>query len=76
MGHKTKTRNYLRHETQCVIEFPTNKNPAQSRQKNAITVFEPPFHNSLPKYLRDIEKVKTEKEKIELDKFLELIPSW
>ena len=30
--------------------------------------------NSLPKSLRDIESVKTEKLKFELDKFLELIP--
>ena len=32
------------------------------------------LYNSLPKYLRDIESVKTEKFKFELDKFLELIP--
>ena len=30
--------------------------------------------NSLPKYLRDIESVNTEKFKFELDKFQELIP--
>ena len=30
--------------------------------------------NSLPKYLRDIESVKTEKFKYELDKFLKLVP--
>ena len=38
------------------------------------TVFGPQLYNSLPKYLRDIESVKTEKFKFELDKFLELIP--
>ena len=38
-----------------------NKNPAQSLQENAITVFGPRLYNSLPKYLRDIESVKTEK---------------
>ena len=48
--------------------------PAQSLQENAVTVFGPSLYNSLPKYLRDIESVKTEKFKFELDKFLELIP--
>ena len=37
-------------------------------------VFGPRLYNSLPKYLRDIESVKTEKFKFEIDKFLELIP--
>ena len=46
----------------------------QSLQENAITVFGPRLYNSLPKYLRDIESVKTEKFKFEVDKFLELIP--
>ena len=32
------------------------------------------MYNSLPKYLRDIESVKTEKFKLALDKFLEPIP--
>ena len=59
MGHKLITRKHPRHVTQCVIQYPTNRNPAQSL---------------LPKYLRDIESVKTEKYKFELDKFLELIP--
>ena len=39
-----------------------------------ITVFGLRLYNSLLKYLRDIESVKTEKFKFELDKFLELIP--
>ena len=73
MGHKIKTRKHPRHGTQCVI-YPTNRNPAQSLQENAITVFWPPLYNSLPKYLRDIESVKTEIFKFELGKFLELIP--
>ena len=54
---------------------PTNRNPAQSLQENAITVFGPRLYNSLPKYLRDIESVKIEKFKFEFDKFLELIPA-
>ena len=58
-------------EHMCVIQYPTNRNPAQSLQKNAITVFEPRLYNLLPKYLRDIESVKTEKFKFELDKFLD-----
>ena len=74
MGHKIKTIKYPRHGTQCVIQYPTNRNPAQSLQENAITVFEPLLYNSLTKYLRDSESVKTEKFKLELDKFLELIP--
>ena len=53
---------------------PDNRNPVQSLQENAITVFGPRLCNSLPKYLRDNESVKPEKFKLELDKFLELIP--
>ena len=74
MGHKIKTRKHPRYGSQCVIQYPTNRNPAQSIQENAITVFGPHLHNSLPKYLRDIESVKTEKFKFEREKFLELIP--
>ena len=74
MGHKIKTRKHPRHGTQCVMQYQTNRNPAQSLPENAITVFGPRLYNSLPKYLRDIETVKTEKLKFELDKFLELIP--
>ena len=74
MGRKIKTRKHPRHGTQCVILYPTNRNPAQSLQENSITVFGPRLYNSLPKYLRDIESVKTEKFKFEPDKFLELIP--
>ena len=48
--------------------------PSTIPSRNAITVFGPRLYNSLPKYLRDIESVKTEKFKFELDKFLELIP--
>ena len=57
-----------------VIQYPTNRNPAQSLQENAITVFGPRLYNSLPKYLRDIESVTAEKIKFELDKFLDTIP--
>ena len=46
----------------------------KSMQENAITVFGPRLYNSLPKYLRDIESVKTKKFKFELDKFPEFIP--
>ena len=73
MGHKIKTRKHPRHGTQCVIQYQTNRNPAQSLQENAITVFGSLLYNSLPEYLRDIESVKTEKFKFELNKFLELI---
>ena len=74
IGHTIKTRKHPRHGTQSVIQYPTNRNPAQSLQENAITVFRPRLYNLLPKYLRDIESVKTEKLKFALDKFLELIP--
>ena len=70
MGHKIKTIKHPRHGTQ----YPTNRNPAQSRQENEITIFGYRLYNFLPKYLRDIESVKTEKFKLEFDKFLELIP--
>ena len=74
MGHTIKTRKHPRHGTQCVIKYPTNRNPAQSLQENAITIFGPRLYNSLLKYLRDIESVKTEKIKFEIDKLLDTIP--
>ena len=37
-------------------------------------MFGPRLYNSLPKYLNDIGSVKSEKFKLELDNFLELIP--
>ena len=69
MGHKINTRKHPRHGTQCVIQYPTNRNPAQSLQENALTVLRPWLYNSLPKYLRHRKKFK-----FEFDKFLELIP--
>ena len=75
MGNKIKTIKHWRHRTQYVIQYPTNRNPAQSLQENAITVFSiGSVVHSLPKYLRGIESVTTEKIKFELDKFMELIP--
>ena len=74
MEHKIKIRKHPRHGTQCIIQYPRNRNPVQSLQENVITVFGNRLYNSLPKYLRDIESVKTEKFKFELYKFLELIP--
>ena len=38
MGRKIKTRKHPRHGTQYVIQYPTNRNQAQSLQENAITV--------------------------------------
>ena len=73
MGHKIKTRKHPGHGTQCVIQYLTNRNPAQSLQENAITVFGLRLYNLLPKYPRDIESVKTEKFKFKLDKFLAFI---
>ena len=71
---KTNTRKHPRHGTQCVIQYPTNRNPAQSPQKQAVTVLETRLCNSLPKKLRYIESVKTEKFKFEINKFQELVP--
>ena len=70
IGHTIKTRKHPRHGTQCV----KNRNPAQSLQENAITVFGPQLNQLVAKYLRDIESVITEKFKFELDKFLDTIP--
>ena len=73
MGRTIKTINHPRHGTQCVIEYPTKANTASPLKKiyNCVWAL---LNNSLPKYLRNIESVKTEKFKFELDKFLELIP--
>ena len=70
MGNKIKTRTHPRHGTQCVIQYPSNRNPAQTLQENTIIVYGPRLNNSLPKYLRDIGCVTTENLKFELDKFL------
>ena len=74
VGHQIKARKHPRHGTQWVINYPRNRNPVQSLRENTISVFGPRLYNSMPKYLKDIESVKTEKFKFELDKFLELIP--
>ena len=68
MGYKIETRKHPGHGTQCVIQYPTHRNIVKKNQENAITVFGPRLNNSLPKYLRDIESVKTPKLKFELDK--------
>ena len=70
---KMKIRNHPRRGTHCVIEYQTNRYPEHYLQENAITVFVPRLYNSLPKYLRDIKRVETEKIKFVLDEFLELI---
>ena len=74
IGYTIKTRKHPRHGTQCVIQYPTNRNLPQSLEENARTVFGPWLYNSLPKYLRDVKSVKTEKFKFELDKFLDTTP--
>ena len=74
MGRTIKTRKHPRHGTQCVIQYPINRNPAQSLQENAITVLGPGLYNSFGKISARHRKSKTEKFKFELDKFLVLIP--
>ena len=58
-GHRIKTINYPRHETQRVIYNPTNRNPYKYVQENSITVFGPHLYNSMTKYLREMRSVKT-----------------
>ena len=67
MGNKIKTRKHPRHGTQYVIQYPTKQKPSTILSRNVITVFVPRLYNSLQKYLRDIESVKTEKFKFELN---------
>ena len=54
-------------------EYQNIRNSALFFQENAITVLAPRLYNALPKYLWDIESVKTEKFKFYLDKFFDLI---
>ena len=47
IGYTIKTRKHPTPGTQCIIQYPTNRNPAQSLQENAITIFGPRLYNSL-----------------------------
>ena len=47
--------------------------PSTIPSRKCRNVFGPRLYKSLPKYLRNIESVKTEKFKFRLDKFLEII---
>ena len=71
MGHKIKIGKHQRHGTQCVIQYPTNRNPALRKCNNCVWAS---IVQLIAKYIRDNESVKTEHFKFELDKFLELIP--
>ena len=78
MTTKIKTWIHTRHGTQRVIEFrniqsPGFRNPAQSLQEYAITLFGPRLYILLPKYRSDNESLKTEKINFEFDKLLELL---
>ena len=46
MGHNIKTRKHPRHGTLCVIQHPTNRNPAHSLLENAITAIGLRLYNS------------------------------
>ena len=61
-------------EHSALFSIQQTETHAQSLQENAITVVGPRLYNSLPKYLRHIESIRTEIFKYENDKFLELIP--
>ena len=67
MGHKIKTRKHPRHRTQCVIQYPTNRNPSQSPSRKCNNCIWASVVQLVAKYLRKIESIKTKK-------FLELIP--
>ena len=71
--HKVKPEN-IQDGTLCAIEYSTNRNSAQSFQEKCNKcVLASLAQFAAYKYLRDIESVKTEKLKFELDKVLELI---
>ena len=46
MGHRIKNRKRPRLGIQCVIQYPINRNPAQSLPENAITVFGPRLYTT------------------------------
>ena len=52
-----------------IVQQPTNRDPAKSLQENAITVFGRWLYDSLPKYLRDIERVKLKKSNLRSTNF-------
>ena len=56
MGYKIKTRKHSRHGTRTV-RYSTNRNPAQSLQENAITVFRPRLCNSNCQNISETSKV-------------------
>ena len=47
MGHVIKTRKHARYDPQALfrLQYPSNRNSAQSLQENAITVFGPRLYN-------------------------------
>ena len=63
MGHKIETGKHPRHGLSVLFS---------TRQTE--TVFGPRLYNSLPKYLRDIDSVKSEKFIFELNEYLEFFP--
>ena len=56
MGHKIKPETIQDKEHSVLQQTETQNNPLKEK---AITVIGPHLYNSLPKYLRDIESVKT-----------------
>ena len=63
-GHKTKNIQIMEHGVLLSTqEIETQHNPIKKMHMSR-------WYNSLPKYLRDIESIKTEKFKFELDKFI------
>ena len=74
MGHNIKPENTQDMEHSVLFSIQqtiTQHNPYKKMQW--LYIFGPRLYYLLPKYLRHIESVKTEKFKFELDKFLELI---
>ena len=75
MGCEIKTRNHSRHWTLRVLDYSTNRSPAQSVKENAITVLEHLLYNLLLK-IWYIESVNTEHFTFVLGKLVELIPDY
>ena len=71
---QTKNQKIFKTWNTVCYSVPDKQKPNKIHSTKCNSVFGPLLYNSLPKYLRDVESVKTKRIKLELDKFLELIP--
>ena len=74
IGHTIKKQKTSK--TWSIVRYSvSNKHkPSTIPSRECNNCFGPRLYNSLPEYLRDIESVKSEKFKFELDKFIDTIP--